>query len=115
MPKLFSEERTNPSRALQLWQILISKAHNRQLVTYEQLAGMIGYSVPIGLREPLGHLLSYCRREGIPFLTALVVQKDTGVPGQGFPAENTDAERERVFNFNWYDIIPPTPDNLHAD
>ena len=43
MVRKFSDEPILPLRALQIWQILISAAHNRQILTYGMLARMLGY------------------------------------------------------------------------
>jgi hypothetical protein len=42
MARRFDDVRTQPARALQIWQILIAKAHSRQTMTYGQLAGLMG-------------------------------------------------------------------------
>ncbi len=39
--RTFDEKRTDPSRALQIWQVLIAKADSAQTVTYEQLAKVV--------------------------------------------------------------------------
>ncbi|BAZ87656.1 hypothetical protein [Dolichospermum compactum] len=41
MHKTFNDNPTHPKRALQIWQILISKAANRQTLTYGMLAKTI--------------------------------------------------------------------------
>ena len=41
MVRRFDEDHSWPTRALQIWQILIGKAHNRQLMTYGQLANLL--------------------------------------------------------------------------
>ena len=40
------------------------------------------------------------------------VNQDTGCPGEGFTGADANADRESVFQFNWYDIVPPTPEEL---
>jgi hypothetical protein len=44
-------------RALQAWQFLISKASNRQLVRYGDLATVMGYADNRPLSQILGHLI----------------------------------------------------------
>lgn len=110
MVKQFSADSSNPNRALQVWQILISKAHNRQTVTYINLANMIGYSDARPIPNILELIMRYCDQNRIPPLTALVVNKGTGIPGNGLTTlKNGDTDREEVFNYDWYSIIPPTP------
>jgi putative restriction endonuclease len=110
MFKRFSDDSTNPGRALQIWQILIGKAHNWQTITYGALANMIGYSDARPLPNILGYIMKYCDQNNLPPLTALVVNKQSGAPGNGLTTlRNLDADREEVFNFDWYALVPPTP------
>ena len=105
---------TTNERALQLWQILISAAHNRQVLTYEVACKPTGLQ-PLGLANFLNPILHYCERNQLPPLPILVVSKETGRPGRGFPALNDlDAERERVFAHNWFGMPPPTAADFKA-
>jgi hypothetical protein len=113
MIKKFSENSNNPERALQVWQILIGKAYNRQTITYIDLAKIIGYTDARPIPNILNHIMCFCDQNNLPPLTALVVNKGTGAPGEGLTTlKNPDSDRERVFNVNWYDLVPPTPDQL---
>ncbi len=101
-------------RALQTWQFLISRAKNRQLVRYRELANLMGYSDNRPLNPILGHIMFYCHDHELPPLTAIVVSRD-GTPGSGFtetPRDELDRARENVFNYDWYNIYPPTPQEL---
>lgn len=42
-------------------------------------------------------------------LTALVIKKDTGLPGIGIgiEAEAIPAEQNKVFQYNWFGVVPP--------
>ncbi len=99
-------------RALQAWQYLISKAKNRQLVRYGELAGLMGYTDNRPLRFILGHIMHYCQQQDLPALTIIVVNND-GTPGEGFTQvprdQQSDAQRETTFGFDWFSIYPPTP------
>jgi putative restriction endonuclease len=116
MTQQFSDTPTLPKRALQIWQILIGKAYNRQTVTYGQLADMIGYAGAGTLGQNLDYLLCYCQIYQLPPITNLVVNKDTGLPGEGpgFVLAQLHADRERVYQFNWYGLVPPTPEEFAA-
>lgn len=103
---------SNPLRALQIWQILIGKAHNRQILTYGMLAKMLGLKGAEILAQPLGHIMWYCQQNNLPPLTILVVNQDTGLPGKGLTGTRLDADRESVFRYDWYSLVPPTPDAL---
>jgi hypothetical protein len=101
-------------RAAQLWQILISAAHNRQVLTYEIVGKLTGLQ-PLGLANFLNPVLHYCENNKLPLLPILVVSKESGKPGQGFPEGiGLDAERERVFAHNWFAMKPPAADDFKA-
>lgn len=103
---------TTQERAIQIYQVLIGAAHNRQIITYQMLGKLIG--VPArGLAGHLGHILVYCERHALPALTALVVKTHGGKPGEGFPSmADLDSERERVFAHEWYRMKPVTAEEL---
>jgi len=97
---------TTYERALQIWQILISAAHNRQVLTYEIVGKHIGLG-PQALANHLGHIMNHCDRNGLPPLTVLVVKKGPGRPGKGLTTtKNLDEDRERVFTHNWFGLKP---------
>ena len=84
---------TTYERALQIYQVLIALAHLRQTITYQLLGKTIGFPAR-ALARPLGHLAHYCQKNGLPPITVLVVQKNSGKPGPGYPA-SSDYERDR--------------------
>ena len=105
---------TTYERAQQLWQVLISAAHNRQVLTYELAGDRIGLG-PQALANHLGHIMRYCVRHGLPPLTVLIVKKTKGRPGDGLTAApNPDADRERVFAHNWFKMKPPSADDFKS-
>lgn len=113
MYKTFNDNPTHPKRALQIWQILISKAANRQTLTYGMLANLLGFQGAGTLAPILGHIMYYCQQNQLPPLTVIVVNQTTGLPGIGLTTVNDlHAERENVFNFEWFALYPPSPDEL---
>lgn len=117
MAKKFKDVSSNSTRALQLWQILICKAHNRKVTTYGELAEMLDYGGATAINDMLGHITVYCHQEDLPSLTVLVNSKKTGVPSGGYIGDEADldAKREKVFGHNWFAEYPPTPEQLaHA-
>ncbi len=103
-------------RALQAWQYLIAKAVNRQIVQYEELRILMEYPTCNPLTPALGCIMVYCEQNDLPPLTLIVVNK-SGVPGEGFTAEQIEdyhQRREDVFNFPWFELMPPTVDELKA-
>jgi putative restriction endonuclease len=107
MPDFFDQNPTRPGRALQVWIILVACAHNRQTLTYSDLAARIGYQDVRSLGQVLDYVWHYCDQHWLPPLTGLVVNKNTGLPGEGM-GEYTLADQEKVFSYNWYNVIPPS-------
>jgi hypothetical protein len=67
------------------------------------------------LAGPLGRIMHWCDREGLPALTAIVIEKATGLPSTGLTTVQQgdfSAEQQRVFAFDWYSIFPPTLQDL---
>jgi len=112
MAKYFDEAPSQSTRALQVWSILVCKAANRQTLTYGQLATYLGFEGAGTLAHILGHVMHYCIQNNLPPLTVLVVNQDTGLPGEGLIDADLNADREKAFNFNWYGLIPPTAAEL---
>ena len=97
-------------RAVQAWQYLIAKATNRQLVRYDELAALMGYSDNRPLSHILNYIMVYCAQNDLPPLTGIVVNKD-GTPGPGFTEVSRldlDRKREEVFSIKWFEIAPPS-------
>ena len=98
-------------RALKTYLILIGHATRRETTTYGDLAAKLGDNVPpMFVGSYLDPIAQYCERNGLPRLTVLAVGQGSGVPGEGYPGprESIDADRERVYQYDWYDLIPPT-------
>lgn len=102
----------NPDRAAQIYHMLIAAARQRQTLTYKIVSDTTG-AFTANLGHLLGYLMRWCEREKLPPLTVLVVQTGTGKPGEGLlTSQDHDANRERVYEFNWYKIRPPLPSDL---
>ncbi|SRR6266849_587388 len=113
--KKFNPTSKNPVRAVQAWQILISRAMNRQTITYEGLSLLMYKKKAQGVLDKiLGHIAYYCQDNELPPLTAIVVGKRRGTPGEDIPIDPTkfDSERERVYDYDWYDVYPPSEEEL---
>ncbi|GAB4506256.1 MAG: hypothetical protein Kow00123_03940 [Anaerolineales bacterium] len=99
-------------RATQIWSVLAWAARNQQVVTYGQLAALIGVPRP-GLGQLLAPIQAYCRLQSLPPLTALVVSDTTGKPGSGFTAaEDVLAAQAQVFRFDWLQQGCPKPEDF---
>lgn len=105
---------TTYERALQIYQVLIGAAHNRQVLNYDIVGNLIG--VPRqGLAQHLGHIMRCCERNGLPPLTLLVVKATSGEPGEGLTTvKEPHKEREAVFAHEWYRMRPLTVADLAA-
>jgi putative restriction endonuclease len=114
MTRRFEEHPSQETRALQIWQILIGRAANRQTITYGGLADLLHFKGAGTLAKILGHIMFYCQQNDLPPLTVLVVNQDTGLPGEGLIGAELNADREKVFRFEWYGLVPPTPVELAA-
>lgn len=91
-------------QAVLLWPMLALAAGNQQILSYAHVAGLTGIAQQ-GLGEALNLIHQYCRCRGHPLLNCLVVSRETGLPGEGFP-EKLDStqiliEQAKVFVFDW--------------
>lgn len=113
----FNPSSPHPARAVQAWLILVGAAMNRQTLTYEGLSLLMYRRKAQGvLDKVLGHVAFYCNDNGFPALTSIVVGKKRGTPGADIPMdlERRDTERERVYAEDWYDIYPPSAEELRV-
>ena len=97
-----------------MWQVLISRASNRQTVPYQVLTEAIGGHVPpVAVGQYLDLLLAYCREKDLPTISTIVINADTGQPSQkSRHIYRLYRERERVYGHNWFATMPPSLDEL---
>lgn len=112
MGKRFADNPSQSTRALQVWQILVCKATNRQILTYGHVASLLGFERAGTLAHILGHIMYYCIQNDLPPLTVLIVNQETGLPGEGLISADQNADREIVFNYDWFGLVPPSPEEL---
>lgn len=106
---------SEPAWGLRAYLILLGCAADRQTVTYDVLALRIKRGGPNLLTEPLALIARWCQKHGLPALTSLVVEQETGLPAADFVAvsrEGISREQERVWVFDWFAIVPPTIEEL---
>ena len=117
MPKLFVTNSRVRTRALQIYLVLIGLAANRQTITYERLSeDYLAFGHGHIISRQLGCIMGWCYESGFPALTSLVVGKVSGEPGDGLTTVDGDnfyAAQQRVFERNWFSVMPPTLDELH--
>lgn len=111
----YDELKTPGARAQQIWPILIGLAYNRQTITYGGLADALGFGGAGVFAGILGQIMNWCDANGLPPLTVLVVNTSTGLPGAGLTTlENVNADREKVFDYDWFGLVAPLSDALAA-
>lgn len=109
----FEDVHSRWTRALQIWLVLLGKAHLRQTMTYTELRDVVKFGSPVGLGHVLEPILCYCLQHDLPPLSVLVVNRETGVPGMGFDASGDwHKAREEVYRFDWYGMVPPSPEDF---
>lgn len=99
-------------------EIIIEYAKNQDVIEYNQVSKKLGEVItPIRFNEPLGEISLRCIKHGYPPLSAIVVNHDTKLPGEGFftwvaakmgypnvPASKWDdfftEQKDKVFNCN---------------
>jgi hypothetical protein len=98
------------------WPVFREAARMGRTITYSELASQAG--PPLNRRhvhrQLLTPLAARCRRAGLPDLSAMVVRKDTGLPGSGWFEPTTSADPEgdwaealsECLAYRW----PPQPD-----
>jgi hypothetical protein len=102
-----TEQMTRAERAMQIWQILIAAAHDRRTFTYGQIANLLDFKGAGVVASFLNPIMGYCDAKGLPPLTVLVVNQDTGLPGGGLTTlQDVNQDREAVFNHNWFGMYP---------
>ena len=106
---------TRSERAMQVWQILLGTAHNRQTITYGQLATHLEFEGAGVFANILGCIMRYCEDNKLPPLTCLVVNQTTGLPGDGLiTVEDLPKDREAVYKKNWYALYPVQISNFET-
>ena len=110
MPRRFDEDRRNKyARSAQAWLALVAQATQRRTTTYDALGELL-LSHPLTLRSDLDPIDDYCNEHGLPPLAVVCVDPKTGEPSRGnVGVFRLDKNRERVFNHDWFALVPPTP------
>jgi putative restriction endonuclease len=99
---------TREERAQQLWSILVLAARNRQVFTYEIISQACGVPAP-SIGDFLRPIQQYCSENSFPPLTSIVVNKSSGLPGEGFiAAPDVPRAHISVFAKNWLEEQTPS-------
>lgn len=100
---------TRYQRVQHVWSLLVCAARDRRTYTYGGLAEALGIRGGArAMRHYLAPVMYYCREHQLPPLTVLVVNRETGLPGEGLTTlENVNRDRESVFAYGWFQMEPP--------
>ena len=106
----FSESSDRSVKAQQVVLLLIGAATQKQLLNYDDVSRRIGYKGAGVIGPILDYVHQWCLANNLPPLTTLVVNKATGMPGVGLTSvvNNIPKKWQKVWNYNWLDIVPPT-------
>lgn len=86
-----------------IWPLLIKAGSAEETLTYTQVAPAIGTN-PLSVGFALNPIQTYCMENRLPPLTAVVVGKNSGMPGGGFVAWDVNdlaAGLSAVAAYNW--------------
>jgi len=104
---------TRYQRSSQIWSLLICAAKERTSYTYGDIANILGFGGAGTMAQFLGPIMWLCDDNGRPPLTVLVVNQETGLPGEGLSTlEEVNVDRETVFRFDWFSLVPPGFENF---
>lgn len=95
--------------AAKAWPVLVEVASKRTTIFYKELAEKIGEHHR-AIRYVLGVIQEFCMDNNLPPLTALVVSKTYGVPGNGFVAwelDDLESGLGYVYSRDW--SVMPNP------
>jgi hypothetical protein len=122
IPQMTSRQMTEPQRAMQLWSVLLLAARTQQILSYSTVHQLTGMAT-VGLGGVLGPVIRYCRGHKLPWLTVLVVNEETGLPGEAFMdaarkeyGDKLDipAMQSRVFAYDWSRVAMPSIEDFEA-
>jgi alkylated DNA nucleotide flippase Atl1 len=100
---------TRYERSMQIWSLLICAAKERKTYTYGDVADILGMGGAGVMAQFLAPIMWLCEDRDWPPLTVLVVNQNSGLPGDGLTTiENVNTDREKVFNFDWFGVVPPS-------
>ena len=104
-------------RTLRTYLILIWCAKKGETITYLELGRLTREHQLNVSRIHLDPIYNYCEANGLPRLAVLGVNQRTRVPGDGYPGPRgtIDVDRAAVYEYDWWNIAPPTIAQLGGD
>jgi hypothetical protein len=113
MIRTYGEDSRRVTRAIQIFVALVGQAPHG-VITYNELGNnRMRYGQGI-LDKPLGYVMAWCFLNGLPPLTALVVNSETGEPGYKFMLREEPWPHAvmRVKRYPWATLCIPTESEL---
>ena|ERR1700727_2864143 len=108
---------TQADQAAVIWPLLVFAARMQRVLTYgkvEEHTGILARSQA----DPLHLIHRYCEHKRYPLLNSIVVNQDTGFPGDKFPKKLEPmeflVERARVFTYGWSVKDKPRSEDFQA-
>lgn len=99
-----------------IWPELLEIARSGQTITYQNLKTKVSFNAwQRTFSHCLGRIANHCHRKGWPIITVVVVNKTTGVPGNGIPfVDDFRMELTRVYDFPWHEQAAPVAEEFPA-
>ena len=101
----------------QILQLLMEAAGKRETLTYGQICARGDFGIPQSIgKHYLEPIHQYCKDRKLPHLPVLVVNKETGEPGDAIPISKADIDDEtrRVFRHDWEKEKLPTLEDIET-
>ena len=113
MAQFFRDDSHIGTRALQAYLILIGLAWTRRTITSDELSHNRMQHYDDTVSSLVGCVGGWCYENGLPPLAALIVERETELPADGLYTESDyPATTQQVYGFDWYSVIPPSPEEL---
>lgn len=112
-------DRGEEGKALKTYLMLIGVAANRGTIRYKTIVDALGFPSNTPGRRAAEYLRriyhGFTVKHGLPDLTTIVVAAETGEPrGDTVHGPDLYQERERVYDLDWTDCMPPTLEELQT-
>ena len=106
-----------PAKTGEVFEYVKRCATEMRTVTYKEIACAVGLAKP-GVAYPLGYIRDeICRKQGLPWLTVIVVNADTRRPGEKFLPNEVEFGQDnellwrgmvlQVFSYPWERVSFP--------
>ena len=90
-----------------IYPLLVKYRNDRSVITYGEVNSALGYKGNASghaIRAGMDLIVLYCKEYGLPQLTSLIINKNSGEPTEGYAygeGENISEEHMKCFNHKW--------------